>query len=91
MSKRKLNALRIQIDKIDRKIIQLLKKRMEIAVKAKMCKEKILDAKREEEVINNVRILSESPLRPDFSESIYRLIIEESRNVQQQQNGGENI
>ncbi len=82
MSEEELDAIRRDIDKIDREIIQLLNRRMEVALKARGFKKKVLDPKREQEIIDNVRRFSRKPLRPDFSESLYRQILEESRHIQ---------
>lgn len=82
MREKRLSTIRKEIDKIDRKIIELLGKRMEIASKSRMFKEQIFDPEREQEVIENVRRCSHNLLRPDFSEAIYRLILAESRNIQ---------
>lgn len=83
MNEEELYSIRRQIDIIDWKIIQLLNRRMEIALKSKKFKEEIADLNREREVIENVRKFSQNLIRPDFSEQLYRFIIKESRYIQE--------
>lgn len=83
MKEQELIDIRAQIDSIDRKIIQLLSKRMEIAIKTKRYKERIFDPEREQMVLKNVKKYSGHLVRPEFSETLYRQIIEESRAIQE--------
>lgn len=82
MKGKTLNDIRRQIDIIDKRIIELLNKRMEMVLKTRMHKEHIFDPEREQEVLENVRRLSHHLIRPDFSERLYRLILKESRSLQ---------
>jgi len=77
-----LDIIRRKIDMIDWEIMQLLNQRMEISVRSRKLKENILDPAREEEIIKNVKKYSHSLVEPEFSEGVYRQILEESRNVQ---------
>lgn len=78
-----LNIIRRKIDKIDWEIIQLLNQRMEISVRSRNLKGHILDPDRELEIIDNVKKYSYGLVRPEFSEGIYRQIMEESRSAQE--------
>lgn len=83
MREEKLIAIRRQIDRIDGKIIQLLNQRMEIALRSRKYKGQVFDPEREEEVFANVRRFSHNLVRSEFSEGLYRDIIEESRYIQE--------
>jgi len=83
MKAKELMDIRRQIDILDQRIMELLNKRMEICLKTRRFKKHIVDLKREEEVLENIRRSSYHLLRPDFSERLYSLIIEESRAIQQ--------
>jgi len=73
-----LKHYRKEIDEIDFKIIELLKKREEIVKKIALCKLKknlpVHQPEREEEIYN----------RPDeeYIKNIYKIILEESRRLQ---------
>lgn len=79
-----IQDLRRQIDQIDFELIALLKTRMEVALKTKKFKTDIKDSGREDEVIQSVKGYSEAfgLLPPDFSEQLFRRIIEESKKLQ---------
>jgi len=83
MNEQKLSLIRRQIDRIDWKIIQLLSQRMEIALRSRKYKGQVFDPEREDEVFANVRRFSHNLIRPEFSEGLYRDIIEESRLIQE--------
>ncbi len=78
-----LDHIRKEIDGIDWEIMQLLNKRMEIAVRSRKLKSTITDPHREEQVLANVKKFSHHLLKPEFSEGIYRQILAESRNIQE--------
>ncbi len=82
MKNEDLQVIRNKIDKIDREIMQLLKRRMEISVRARNLKEHIFDDKREQEVIRKVQQSSNGLIEAGFSEQLYRHIMEESREIQ---------
>jgi prephenate dehydratase/chorismate mutase len=77
-----LAGIRKRIDTIDWGIIQLLKERMEISVRSRRLKRQVLDPDREQQIIENVKKYSHGLVQPDFSEGIYRQIMEESKNIQ---------
>jgi chorismate mutase len=61
MSKQKLNNIRKKIDKLDRKLLDIIKKRtglVEEVIKTKKLKKQIVDKKRIEKVLNNIKKLS---------------------------------
>src|SRR6185503_14147179 len=81
-----LKALRVQIDKLDLHILQLLNKRAAIAgqigkVKADQGGE-VFSAAREEEVLANVLKANDGPLQEVTLKSIFRELISGSRAVQ---------
>ena len=75
---------RKEIDKIDNKIILLLKKRLESARKIGAYKKKnglkIVDKKREKEIL--LDRIKKSKLSKDFTKKLFSVIIKESREVQ---------
>lgn len=77
-----LKETRKKIDGIDREIVSLLRSRLELSLQTAKIKEKIEDARREEEVIAHVRKFSKSLLSPDFSEKLFRQIMAESKALQ---------
>lgn len=84
----KLDGLRNKIDDIDRKIIDLISQRLKVAKKIRKIKNKenipVTDSKRETEVLLNIHKYSISNgLDYLFTEKLYRLIIRESKKVQQ--------
>jgi len=82
MEEYELRKLRKRIDVIDWKLVQLLKERMEIALKTRKHKESIFDAQREELVLENVKKYSHSLLRKEFSEKLMKEILKESKELQ---------
>ncbi len=78
-----LNGVRKQIDLIDCEVIARIKKRMELALRLKNIKTNVFEPEREKEVIENVRRCSRGVIRPGFSETLYRDIMEESKRLQQ--------
>lgn len=82
---RQIEKIRKQIDKIDDEILNRLSERLRLAIKISRFKSKIRDDSREKEIILRVRKKANElwPLRPEFSVQIFRLIIEESRSIQE--------
>lgn len=82
--KKQMNDLRKKIDKIDRDIVHLLGKRMNIAGKLKEIKIKnklaIRNVKRENEIMDN--LFKVSNLNKKFIKEIFNKIFEESRRIQ---------
>lgn len=80
-----LNEARKKIDLMDKELLKLLSKRMELGLRAKKLKKEISDTTREQEVLENARRNSGSLLRPEFSEKLFREIVSESRKLQEQE------
>jgi prephenate dehydratase/chorismate mutase len=80
-----VNVARKMIDLIDHRIMTLLGQRMELALRIGRLKKAVYEPEREQEVIGNVRSRSGIIVGPDFSESLFRKIMEESIRLQ---NGG---
>jgi chorismate mutase len=81
--KKKLKKYREDIDKIDRGLVELLNKRAEIVSNIKKLKSiqdmPLYDAKREEDLINNIVKYNRGPLYNDNIIQIFESIL---RNVQ---------
>ncbi|HEY4696259.1 MAG TPA: chorismate mutase [Candidatus Hydromicrobium sp.] len=81
--KEKLNKYREEISEIDKDIVNFLNKRAEVVLKIKRLKEDrnvpLYDAKREEELFNNVIKYNKGPLYNDNIVQIFESIL---RNVQ---------
>lgn len=81
--KKKLGKYRDQINEIDEKLVDLLNKRAEIVMKVKKLKQKenvpLYDARREEELIENIAKYNKGPLYRDNIIQIFESIL---RNVQ---------
>lgn len=81
--KRKLKSYRDQINDIDHKLVDLLNERAEIVMKVKKLKQKedvpLYDARREEELIENIAKYNKGPLYRDNVIQIFESIL---RNVQ---------
>jgi len=81
--KERLNKYREEINGIDKKIVDLLNKRAVVVMKIKRLKEDrnvpLYDAKREEELFNNIVKYNKGPLYNDNIVQIFESIL---RNVQ---------
>ncbi|MBM3710264.1 MAG: hypothetical protein FJW61_07585 [Actinobacteria bacterium] len=81
--KEKLKKYRMDIDKVDQGLVELLNKRAEIVMKIKRMKQKhnipLYDARREEDLINNIVKYNKGPLYNDNIIQIFESIF---RNVQ---------
>ena len=80
---KRLKKIREKIDAIDREIMGLLNKRMELSARSRELKDKTADPGREGEVFSNVEHLSYPFVDAGFSKRLYREIIDESRRVQE--------
>ena len=78
-----LKNIRKSIDTIDSEIVRLLNRRAENALRLKRLKAAVAMPDREREVIDRVRGFSRHVVEPDFVERLYRLIMEESRRIQE--------
>jgi len=77
-----LDDLRLDIDKIDAKILSLLNERMEKAILTKKFKTLIEDKSREQTVLEKIRRSSHCLVEPKFSVDIYSFIMSESKRLQ---------
>ncbi len=77
-----LDKIRKMIDQIDRDIIKLLNRRMELSVRSRNLKETIADPEREKEVFSNVTRMSRLLATGEFSRKLYREIMDESKRIQ---------
>ena len=77
-----LEKIRSAIDTIDYKIVKLLSRRLEHALRLKRLKAGIVEPEREQQVIEHVRGCSHTVVAPEFTERLYRAIIEESIRIQ---------
>jgi len=81
--KKELRVFRNEIDKIDQSIVKLLNRRAEVVIKIKKLKEKhgvpLYDAKREEDLLNNIVKYNKGPLYNDNIIQIFESVL---RNVQ---------
>ncbi|OPY74320.1 MAG: P-protein [Syntrophorhabdus sp. PtaU1.Bin058] len=79
-----IQEIRKRIDLIDFEIINLLHRRMELALRLKRLKDSVFEPEREMEVLGNVRRYSQGIMLPEFAERLYTKIIDESKRIQQQ-------
>ena len=81
--RKKLKEFRDQINEIDHKLVDLLNKRAKVVMKVKKLKQKqdvpLYDARREEELIENIVKYNKGPLYRDNVIQIFESIL---RNVQ---------
>jgi len=80
-----IDLIRDNIDKIDQEILKLLDNRMQQAVMVRKFKEKTEDKAREQKVLTRVAAIANanhSFLDPAFIEKLYKIIIEESKRIQ---------
>jgi len=78
----KLEEIRNTIDQIDSKILKLLNDRMEQALLANKFKKSIEDTAREQEILDKIKHTPNLLLEPSFTESMYKLIITWSKELQ---------
>ncbi len=84
---KEIKNLRHEIDKLDQRILKLLKQRIHVTEKIGMIKKStssnILDTQRESEIFSNLLQTGENlQIRDDFIISLWRQIIEYSYKVQ---------
>lgn len=77
-----LEQIRKNIDRMDSAILKLLNDRLEMSLLTKRFKEEIEDTDREKEVIDRIRHYPTGVVSPDFMESLFLNIIEESKALQ---------
>lgn len=84
----KLNDLRQKINLIDKQIVSLLAERKEISIEIGMFKKEhglpVLDSTRENELLQEYEMLAKkSALDPAFVKTIFKLIHDKSKELQQ--------
>ncbi len=78
-----LIKVRAAIDRLDRDLVKLLKKRIDLALKTKQYKTQVEDLSREAEVENNLKSLAkEFGLDFDYLKKLYEIIINEGKKRQ---------
>ena len=86
-----LKKLRYEIDKLDLQLLQLLNERAQLSLQVGKEKLKlklpIYNQKREEEVIKNLTKQNKGPFPPEHVVSIFQVIIDSCRTIQQTQKG----
>ena len=82
-NKDELTQLRLRIDAIDKQILNLLNQRMETAVRTKKYKKSVKDDLREKAILEKVGNSGYALLEKNFSQTIYKSIIEHSCKLQE--------
>lgn len=77
-----LADLRAQIDDTDRKLLRLLDRRTELAVRTARLKPEVTDGGREAEVLSRVQAASYGLLSAEFVAGLYRGLIDEGKRLQ---------
>jgi len=82
----KLSEFRVQIDDVDRRIVELLNERIEVVEEIGRVKRHanlpVYEPKREDQVYENVRASNHGPLSQEAVRRIFERIIDESRSIQ---------
>lgn len=82
-----LEELRESIDQLDRQMVQLLAKRLELVLRVGEIKRAhdvaAHDPTRERDLLDKVARVAPAPLTPEMAERIFECIIQESRNLEQ--------
>jgi chorismate mutase len=90
-----LGAYRARIDSIDDIILELLNRRLRYALEINQIKlethQQVLDAGREQRILERLHGYNEGPLSAAGLESIYQTIISESRRLMQLSRGAEGL
>jgi chorismate mutase/prephenate dehydratase len=88
--KEKLEKYREEINKIDKNLVDFLNKRAEVVMKIKKLKEDrnvpLYDAKREEELINNIVKYNKGPLYNDNVIQIFESILQNVQVLEKDEN-----
>lgn len=82
-----LNTIRRRIDRIDGRILRLLRWRMALVLKTPSYKSGIPDTKREKQIIRRLGVSADDVIRRGFLRRLYRLILAESRRLQAEKTG----
>lgn len=79
-----LDKIRKKIDEIDFLILELLNRRMGLALLAKKNKLEVPDPEREKQVIESLKSKSRGLINPFFSEKLFSEILNESKRIQEE-------
>jgi prephenate dehydratase/chorismate mutase/prephenate dehydratase len=79
-----LHDIRSKIDRIDLEIVTLLNRRFEYALRTKNLKTAVQDPDREQQVLGVDRFRAGALVRPDFSQRLFRVILDASKALQQE-------
>ncbi len=79
----KLIEIRNEIDRVDGEILSLLAKRMMLSVRAGKTKDRIIDRKREREILRKMKYRNDRLLTSKFKEKLYIDIMSESKRLQE--------
>ena len=83
---RELERFRVQIDDVDRRIVELLNERTRVVEEIGRVKREarlpIYEPKREDQVFRNVTERNNGPLTPEALKRVFERIIDEMRTVQ---------
>lgn len=86
-----LEQLRLQVDAIDEKLVQLLSQRAQLSLEILRQKQElnrpVYDPQREQAVLQQIVRANPGPLPDQSLQDIFRLIIQSCRNLQQIQKG----
>ena len=77
-----LNEIRNKIDHLDGEILKLVYERMELGLRTRRQKLTVTDKEREEQVLDNIMRFSGRLLSAEFIQNLYKIIIEESKQLQ---------
>jgi prephenate dehydratase/chorismate mutase/prephenate dehydratase len=82
-----LSRIRKRIDQCDLEIVRLLQERLELALRTKRLKPEVQDREREVRILEKIRKSAgqRSLLRSEFIEKLVSVILQESRQVQEQE------
>ncbi|MDA3885213.1 MAG: chorismate mutase [Candidatus Delongbacteria bacterium] len=80
----KLEELRSKIDDIDEDIVKLLMERFEVVEQIMSLKSEIEDKNRENEILTTLNNLTVKTNNQEFFTKLYRIIFEESKNIQKE-------
>lgn len=84
-----IEKIREKIDRLDRKIVDFLNKRVRLAIQLRDLKKKknlsIFDPSRENIILSEIKKLASPPLKGEDLERIYREIISVTRNLEEKQ------
>jgi len=84
MAREEISTLRNQIDKLDRRLWQILSERMDITVQIKRLKNEVTDPAREEIVLARAKAVSQGLLSGEFCSHLMKQIVQECTRLQKE-------